>query len=393
MLAFSPVFWSQAIVSEVYALNALLIIATLLFFERWLAQPRRSLLLGVVALTLGLGLANHVTVGLLLPGLVIRTWFRTRSGLLLTPQAFVFAVGGLLLGLSAYLLLPLRAGAAPAFADWGDPRTLQGLFDHVTGAAYRGALFSLPPEAVLSKVPAMARFLLEQFGWVGYALAIVGLWRMQEKAPDFLSMWVTSVLAFSLFALTYSVLDSQVYLLPLYIMVAITIGWGVLSVLELCMRMRVLTYAVVGGLLLMIAGSLVSTYPKVDLSDNWEAHHYAVATLESLPPHAVIVTKDDKQLFSLWYVHYVEGIRPDVAVVDARLLTWPWYQRNLAKTYADLALPDLSQHPLKEFSTLVEENRARPIYLTFGEGDVPTIRDGALYRVDSASASAEKPPS
>lgn len=393
MLGFSPVFWSQAIVSEVYALNALLIIATLLFFEWWLAQPHRSLLLGAAALTLGLGLANHVTVGLLFPGLVIRIWFRTRSGLLLTPQTFAFAGGGLLLGLSAYLLLPLRAGAAPAFADWGDPRTVQGLFDHVTGAAYREALFSLPLAAVLSKAPAMARFLLEQFGWVGYALAIVGLWRMQEKAPDFLFMWVTNVLLFSLFALNYPVLDSQIYLLPLYIMVAITLGWGVLAVLDLCINIRILTYAVVGGLMLMVAGSLVSTYPKVDLSNNWEAYDYAVATLESLPHQAIVVTKDDQQLFSLWYVHYVEGVRRDVAVVDARLLTWPWYQRNLAKTYADLAMPDLSQRPLKELSTLVEANRGRPMYLTFGDGDLSTIPDGELYRIEAANLSTEKSPS
>jgi hypothetical protein len=65
-LAFSSVFWSQAVIAEVYALNALF--AALLLYGVLRLQPANEqwLVPGLSGL-LGLSLGNHPSILLLLP--------------------------------------------------------------------------------------------------------------------------------------------------------------------------------------------------------------------------------------------------------------------------------------------------------------------------------------
>ena len=70
MLAFGLVFWSQAIIAEVYTLGTALLAAALLFAVRW-ADTRRpvDLLLAVAAVAVAVG--NHLTILLVAPALVV----------------------------------------------------------------------------------------------------------------------------------------------------------------------------------------------------------------------------------------------------------------------------------------------------------------------------------
>ena len=135
-------------------------------------------------------------------------------------------------------------------------------------------------------------------------------------------------------------------------------------------------------LLVFVAGAFAATRPKVNETDDWEAYKYGETTLDALPERAILVTREDRHIFSLWYLQYVEGHRQDVVLVDTRLLSWPWYQRNLAKTYPDLVVPDLSAVPLKELLAFAEANvAARPVYLAFEGSSLPTVPEGELLRV------------
>jgi len=293
---------------------------------------------------------------------------------------------GLLFGVSLYLLLPLRAAWAPPFVNWGDVRSLPAFVGHVTGVAYRGALFSLPPDLVLTKLPALARLLLEQYGWIGYGLAVLGIWSMAREDRGFLLSWASSSFLYAFFAVNYPVLDSQVYLLPFFLLVALAIGAGAAMLIDETARRfttrSLPTVAVSLLLLLLVAGSFAATRPKVNERDDWEAYGYAETTLDALPERAILVTREDRHTFSLWYLQYVEAHRPDVALVDTRLLSWTWYRRNLAKTYPDLVVPDLSTVPLKELLTFAAANvAARPMYLAFEGSSLPTVPEGKLLRV------------
>ncbi|MDR0993474.1 MAG: DUF2723 domain-containing protein [Verrucomicrobiota bacterium] len=62
LLAFSPVLWSQSVIVEVYALNALFQMAVLLLIYMWMCRPKNDTLLYVAAFLFGLGLTNHQTL-------------------------------------------------------------------------------------------------------------------------------------------------------------------------------------------------------------------------------------------------------------------------------------------------------------------------------------------
>ena len=108
-LALSPLLWSQATVTEVYAFNALFV-ALLLSLVPWNTNegqqdPRAACLRGLALGTIwGLSLGNHPTALLCAPLLILALWRLGRS-------AWAAGGTGLALGLSVYLYLPLRAAA------------------------------------------------------------------------------------------------------------------------------------------------------------------------------------------------------------------------------------------------------------------------------------------
>ncbi len=62
VLAFSPVMWSQAVIVEVYALNAFFQILVMLLLYRWMARPADRGFLYAMSFLFGLGITNHQTL-------------------------------------------------------------------------------------------------------------------------------------------------------------------------------------------------------------------------------------------------------------------------------------------------------------------------------------------
>jgi len=74
--------------------------------------------------------------------------------------------------------------------------------------------------------------------------------------------------------------------------------------------------------------------PGVMASENWDDHDrsgrymardYAINYLESCAPHAILFTYGDNDTFPLWYVQEVEGVRPDIKIINLSYLGMDWY--------------------------------------------------------------------
>ncbi|MGD9315649.1 MAG: DUF2723 domain-containing protein, partial [Anaerolineae bacterium] len=121
-LAFSSLLWSQAVISEVYALLMFFAALELWLLVRW-REGGPDWLLWVGAFALGLGLGNHLTLVFVVPAALVllwperRRWFRAR---VLLPAAALFVVG-----LGVYAYLPLAARQRPP-VNWGNPQTWKG---------------------------------------------------------------------------------------------------------------------------------------------------------------------------------------------------------------------------------------------------------------------------
>lgn len=67
------------------------------------------------------------------------------------------------------------------------------------------------------------------------------------------------------------------------------------------------------------------TWDDHDRTDRTMARDFAINYLESLEPNAIVFCNGDNDTFPLWYAQEVEGVRPDVRIINLSYLASDWY--------------------------------------------------------------------
>lgn len=125
---------------------------------------------------------------------------------------------------------------------------------------------------------------------------------------------------------------------------AIWIGLGVLFIKEWLVKKLNPKTAAIGATVLALAAAptlmAVQGWDDHDRSSKMLAHDIAVSYLESCAPNAILFTYGDNDTYPLWYAQEVEGIRPDIRLVNLSLFDTDWYINNLKrKVHESEALP------------------------------------------------------
>ncbi len=125
---------------------------------------------------------------------------------------------------------------------------------------------------------------------------------------------------------------------------AIWIGLGVAALIEK-LKNKMPEVAAAG---LTTAVCLVAV-PAVMAKDGWDDHDrshrftsrdFAWDYLQSCAPNAIIFTNGDNDTFPLWYAQDVEGVRPDIRIINLSLLNTDWYIDQMKKkAYASDPIP------------------------------------------------------
>jgi tetratricopeptide (TPR) repeat protein len=358
LLAFSRTLWGYATIAEVYTLNSLLILVIFLLMFRWRREvieqrpqkpdpegPARVSLgdrpLYAAAFVFGLALGvHHVTVGLMLPAfgaLVLVTegvrFFRSKRLLF----AALFAFAGLFL---VYAYLPLAASRSPVM-NWGDPRTLERLWWHVSGRQYQVFLsFSLTTMA--SQFSDFIKLAAREFGswWMPAAplLAIAGLVSVFRRDKAIFWFLVLVIAADLVYCLGYEIAeDKDAYYLPVFIAMTIAAGFGAQWFIHEVMSMRPASraagYVAIAVILLVPIGALASNLSYDNRSRYFIAQDYVDNILSTIEPGGMLLTRDWQVYSPMLYLREIEHRRDDAVVIDVNQLRRSWYFDYLGRAY------------------------------------------------------------
>jgi hypothetical protein len=397
--------WSQAVMAEVYTLNALLIALTVLALLLWREHQRdRHLLLS--AFLVGFCMTNHLTSGLLLPASVLFValvdWRK-----LVDVKLVLKGVGLFLLGLAPYLYLPLRSAMGPPFKA-NDPTTFERFWYVVSGGNLRGGFFAFGP----AELPGRLLF------YLGHLLDNVHLGLVAVSVAGFVVLYlrdrvVAVFLGFMYFgwlfhAVENDIPDIQLYFIPTYLVLclAMAVGFAFLlseaeSLLERFERVpkEVAVGTVSVALVLMPLFGVWESYASNDLSGDFRGRQILEDVAENAARNATILHHRS----NLYYLVLVEKRRRDLTLVDPF-----WHNRDIG--YADIVWPadvDLATanrlYGTDDFSGVTAAEKAAekgPVYIINQEDINPSGLyeagwrtsqvEGALYRLIPPSGQANQ---
>ncbi|MCH5229780.1 MAG: DUF2723 domain-containing protein [Muribaculaceae bacterium] len=87
------------------------------------------------------------------------------------------------------------------------------------------------------------------------------------------------------------------------------------------------------------------TWDDHDRSRRYAARDFAINYLESLEPNAIVFCNGDNDTFPLWYAQEVEGVRPDVKIINLSYLNSDWYANQMLKKSYDAEPISLTATP------------------------------------------------
>ena len=327
-LGLSPVFWSQAIIAEVYTLNTFFFL--LLVFLGMLACPpgaqdaaAQRRLLPWMAVIFGLSLSNHYPLMLLVaPASLILLW-PARQALL---DRFGVLSWLFLAGLLPYVWLVYRSWAPLPISFYGPLESPKEIWFFVSRAGYAGIDQSVTASWLdrIKLFQFQAAELFVQFALVGTLLAGVGFaaqWRvLGRRIAAFLTLafLMSTAMLILLLGFDYDSMHKhiyQVYPLPAYAVAALWMGLGAVWLMDRFALRRWQTVA--APVLLLLAIFAVGGRENFLEDHEWGAR-FARAVLKAVPAQAVVFGQGDPDLVPMAYFHMIEQWRPDITLYHSK---------------------------------------------------------------------------
>lgn len=331
LLGTTPLLWSQATITEVYAPGLAITVLIGYAIFRWHRSGRSSWWVGA---WWGIGFGTGVLpqVALLLPGIVL-VWLIGHQNSAVRWTLLKKGSVALGLGLLVFAYLPLRASADPGI-NWGNPTTVDSWWAHLTARQYHHLSVGEGDGRGWARMFSALVTVVSNIGVPSSLMAVVGgivLSRIRHVALGYLGL--IGLFAILLFAF-YPVARSSAYLLPALYSVSIGAGVGIGMGCAVLMNRWAWQGTAIAIILLVWIRPRIPL-PQSDIRHDDRAVTYAQTLLAALPPSAVLVSNHDECTFPLWYQQAL-GERPDVVVVDSRLLFYSWYRDQLAQRYPDI---------------------------------------------------------
>ena len=412
VFATSPLFWSQATVTEVYALNTLFVgLLLLLASQVALRGPadeqrdeayvtRRIALFGLL---LGLGLGNHLT--LLAVAVPLLLWLSGALGWrkVISP----WAIGALVAGLAVYVYLPIRAAQGPP-VNWGNADTVGGMMWMLSGRIYQDYVFGVALGSLPDRGLSWLELVFAQLNPLGLFIGLVGTVLLRSKQWKFLAASLASIAALSIYSITYGTPDADLLMIPAFFVFSIWVGIGFMWIISgfatrggqgLDKARVAAVERVLGGgnhalallslnaFVAMPVASVILNYDSQNLRGDRGASEYASRVIDMVPDGSLVLSSKEESAFSLWYMSYVERAERDVAPIAVQLLQFDWYWEDIQARYPGRFPPESPTEITEALKRIVEHNEGgSEVFFTYRDAFLEEAFDlvafGDLYRAN-----------
>ncbi|XP_056403193.1 transmembrane protein 260 isoform X3 [Hyla sarda] len=412
LYSFSRLTWQWSIAAEVFSLNnlfvAMLMRLTVEFYQAK-TDSKRSKISLCGAFCCGLSLCNQHTIVLYVICIVMwvlghQFMHKELSLSYLLKLGLSFSAG-----LLPYSYLIVSSYFNQARWTWGDQTTLQGLLTHLLREEY--GTFSLAKSEEGSSMGDNLMFQINhmfvEITPMAQGLALICLllcFTNRESSASIISLFATMLLGYSLFFSWRANLDItkplflgvvERFWMQSNIVVCVLAGYG-LALLLHSIRIKmanknVFLYVEWIFTIAVVAHQIHTNYSICDQSRNYVVDKFARNILFSMPQNAIILLRGDLPGNSLRYLHYCEGIRPDLSLVDQEMMTYEWYLPKTAKHLAGVHFPGNKWSPVEtkrpdgtvtfnlQHFLKVNENREAFVCIGLNEGDPTWKKTHSLW--------------
>jgi hypothetical protein len=377
----------------VFGLTALYVALTIYLLVRFRDSP--NLLL--VAYLLGVALTNHISFMSTFVGTSLYLSLIYR-GELFRRRVLVSAAIMFLLGLSPYGYLLVRSQSEPLL-NWGNAHNLERLIWHVTGRQYQVWMFSLPLSEILGNLGKALGMLAQELYYVLIPVFLWGAWTLFRRSREFFWLLAVVFALNVLYAVNYSIPDIQSYYIPFMIAAFIFTGVGLAEVI------RRLAKAPQYAFLALALVPLAVNHRRAGAQGNYVTEDFGLNHLRSAPDSAIVMTVNWDIYSPVFYLRHIQGMRPDLCIVDKELLRRSWYLQSLRNEYPWLIarsqaevdaylryLDEFEHNTLRDvkgiqtaytdmISSFVRRNPERRVFLTFDQRSDNDAKDIAPERV------------
>jgi hypothetical protein len=370
--------WSQAVIAEVYTLNALFVSVTIVALLLW-REYRKDRYLLLSAFLVGLCLTNHLTSGLLLPAsllfVALVDWRRLVDVRIVLGGAWLF-----LLGLTPYLYLPIRAAMDPPM-EANNPTNFGRFWYVVSGGDLTGSFFSFGPSELPERMVFYWEHLLDNMPFLVVVVALTGAGVMLLKDRA-----VGIFLGFLFFgwlfhAVENDIPDIDLYFIPTYLVLSL---WAAAGLGTLLGEVEALVFGLPGvakGTILGVLSAMLlvlpllgvsETYANNDMSGVFRGRKEIEAVADNAAPNATILHHRS----SMWYMVLVERRRRDLTIVD------PFFH-NKKIAYADIVWPE-------DLDLATTDRRYGTDDLSGVTTAKKAAKDGRVYVLDQGATNPER---
>jgi len=384
--ALTAIWWDQSNGFEAYSLYTVMLPLSTLLFLRYvdLEAERDAVQAGastaplpqsigftrrgtLFALALGVSFTAHLMTVLLAPAFLV--YYFRRLGL--TARAFrrwLYLAPPFLAGLLLYLLLPIISATDPVIA-MGKVDTPRRLIDYISGAQFQVWMFA-GWNVFRSQTAFFFENLPRDMAYVGLVVALLGIVHLFRRNA---LLSVTTLLVFVsciLYAGQFSIKEIE----PYYLNAIFALGICSLAGL-LWLRDLLGTTAATALGTVVVALAVICNYSSVDESGNVLVEDFTRNMLNTLPDNAIIFsTRWDFWVSGSYYLQAVEGVRPDVTVINPNLLRSPDYIAYFRERHPGMV--DKSEPWIARFAALLDSL-----------GDIPVrySRADTLYTIAYAN--------